>query len=138
MECKRSNVLQKGGRTIEKREEYHQIKSSLISQPGPAALTDGLAELQRIIVRMVKIKVMIIRAMNHAITAGVKPPHGRHVNRRRSFSACGLMLLLSPSPSAASAEVYFQSPEAKSVGPQNLERPALGCCLAPSIRPDFW
>jgi iron complex transport system substrate-binding protein len=29
--------------------EIHEIKSSLILQPGPAALTDGLAELRRII-----------------------------------------------------------------------------------------
>jgi len=29
----------------------YEIKSSLILQPGPAALTDGLAELQRIIER---------------------------------------------------------------------------------------
>jgi iron complex transport system substrate-binding protein len=28
----------------------HEIKSSLILQPGPAALTDGLAALQAIIV----------------------------------------------------------------------------------------
>jgi iron complex transport system substrate-binding protein len=28
----------------------HEIKSSLILQPGPAALTDGLAALQTIIV----------------------------------------------------------------------------------------
>jgi len=31
--------------------EVYEIKSSLILQPGPAALTDGLAELQRIIGR---------------------------------------------------------------------------------------
>jgi iron complex transport system substrate-binding protein len=30
-------------------QDLHEIKSSLILQPGPAALTDGLAELQRII-----------------------------------------------------------------------------------------
>jgi iron complex transport system substrate-binding protein len=29
--------------------EIHEVKSSLILQPGPAALTDGLAELRRII-----------------------------------------------------------------------------------------
>jgi iron complex transport system substrate-binding protein len=33
------------------RHDLHEIKSSLILQPGPAALTDGLAELQRIIER---------------------------------------------------------------------------------------
>ena len=38
----------------------------------------------------------------------------------------------------ASAEVYFQSFEVKSAEPQNLERPALGYCLSPSIRLDFW
>jgi iron complex transport system substrate-binding protein len=32
-------------------QDLHEIKSSLILQPGPAALTDGLAELQRIIER---------------------------------------------------------------------------------------
>jgi iron complex transport system substrate-binding protein len=32
-------------------EDLYEIKSSLILQPGPAALTDGLAELQRIIER---------------------------------------------------------------------------------------
>jgi iron complex transport system substrate-binding protein len=31
--------------------DLYEIKSSLILQPGPAALTDGLAELQRIIQR---------------------------------------------------------------------------------------
>jgi iron complex transport system substrate-binding protein len=31
------------------RQDIYEIKSSLILQPGPAALTDGLAELQRII-----------------------------------------------------------------------------------------
>ena len=30
-------------------QDFYEIKSSLILQPGPAALTDGLAELQRII-----------------------------------------------------------------------------------------
>ena len=30
-------------------QDLYEIKSSLILQPGPAALTDGLAELQRII-----------------------------------------------------------------------------------------
>ena len=29
--------------------DLHEIKSSLILEPGPAALTDGLAELQKII-----------------------------------------------------------------------------------------
>ncbi len=29
--------------------EMHEIKSALILQPGPAALTDGLAALERII-----------------------------------------------------------------------------------------
>jgi iron complex transport system substrate-binding protein len=33
------------------RQDVYEIKSSLILQPGPAALTDGLAELQRIIER---------------------------------------------------------------------------------------
>jgi iron complex transport system substrate-binding protein len=33
------------------RQDMYEIKSSLILQPGPAALTDGLAELQRIIER---------------------------------------------------------------------------------------
>jgi iron complex transport system substrate-binding protein len=32
-------------------QDLHEIKSSLILQPGPAALTDGLAELERIIER---------------------------------------------------------------------------------------
>ena len=30
-------------------QDIYEIKSSVILQPGPAALTDGLAELQRII-----------------------------------------------------------------------------------------
>ena len=34
-----------------RRQDIYEIKSSLILQPGPAALTDGLAELQRIIER---------------------------------------------------------------------------------------
>jgi iron complex transport system substrate-binding protein len=34
-------------------QHLYEIKSSLILQPGPAALTDGLAELQRIIERWV-------------------------------------------------------------------------------------
>jgi iron complex transport system substrate-binding protein len=34
-----------------RRQHLYEIKSSLILQPGPAALTDGLAELQRIIER---------------------------------------------------------------------------------------
>ena len=32
-------------------QDLYEIKSSLILQPGPAALTDGLAELQKIIGR---------------------------------------------------------------------------------------
>ena len=32
-------------------QDMYEIKSSLILQPGPAALTDGLAELQRIVER---------------------------------------------------------------------------------------
>ena len=32
-------------------QDLYEIKSSLILQPGPAALTDGLAELQKIIER---------------------------------------------------------------------------------------
>ena len=32
-------------------QDVYEIKSSLILQPGPAALTDGLTELQRIIER---------------------------------------------------------------------------------------
>jgi iron complex transport system substrate-binding protein len=32
-------------------QDLYEIKSSLILQPGPAALTDGLAELQKIIAR---------------------------------------------------------------------------------------
>ena len=35
-------------------QDLYEIKSSLILQPGPAALTDGLAELQRIIERWAK------------------------------------------------------------------------------------
>jgi iron complex transport system substrate-binding protein len=35
------------------RRDMYEIKSSLILQPGPAAVTDGLAELQRIIQRWV-------------------------------------------------------------------------------------
>ena len=31
--------------------DMHEIKSSLILQPGPAALTDGLTELQKIVER---------------------------------------------------------------------------------------
>jgi iron complex transport system substrate-binding protein len=34
-------------------QDAYEIKSSLILQPGPAALTDGLAELQRIIERWI-------------------------------------------------------------------------------------
>jgi iron complex transport system substrate-binding protein len=33
------------------RQDIYEIKSSLILQPGPAALTDGLAELEKIIRR---------------------------------------------------------------------------------------
>ena len=33
------------------RQDLYEIKSSLMLQPGPAALTDGLVELQRIIER---------------------------------------------------------------------------------------
>jgi iron complex transport system substrate-binding protein len=33
------------------RQDIYEIKSPLILQPGPAALTDGLAELQKIIGR---------------------------------------------------------------------------------------
>ncbi|HWN77875.1 MAG TPA: ABC transporter substrate-binding protein, partial [Bradyrhizobium sp.] len=33
------------------RQDMYEIKSSLILQPGPAALTDGLTKLQRIIER---------------------------------------------------------------------------------------
>jgi iron complex transport system substrate-binding protein len=36
------------------RQDVYEIKSSLILQPGPAALTDGVAELQKIIVRWAK------------------------------------------------------------------------------------
>ena len=35
-------------------QDVYEIKSPLILQPGPAALTDGLAELQRIIERWAK------------------------------------------------------------------------------------
>ena len=35
-------------------QDLYEIKSSLILQPGPAALTDGLAELQKIIERWAK------------------------------------------------------------------------------------
>ena len=35
-------------------QDLYEIKSSLILQPGPAALTDGLAELQKIIGRWVR------------------------------------------------------------------------------------
>jgi iron complex transport system substrate-binding protein len=34
-------------------QDVYEIKSSLILQPGPAALTDGLAELRRIIERWI-------------------------------------------------------------------------------------
>ena len=37
----------------EQRQDMYVIKSPLILQPGPAALTDGLAELQRIIERWI-------------------------------------------------------------------------------------
>jgi iron complex transport system substrate-binding protein len=36
------------------RQDLYEIKSSFILQPGPAALTDGLAELQKIIGRWAK------------------------------------------------------------------------------------
>ena len=36
-------------------QDMYEIKSSLILQPGPAALTDGLAELQRMIGRWTKL-----------------------------------------------------------------------------------
>ena len=39
------------------RQDLYEIKSSLILQPGPAALTDGLAELQKIIERWAKLAV---------------------------------------------------------------------------------
>jgi len=32
--------------------EIHEIKSSLILQPGPAALTDGVAQLHAVIARV--------------------------------------------------------------------------------------
>jgi len=35
-------------------QDMYEIKSSLILQPGPAALTDGLTELQRVIERWAK------------------------------------------------------------------------------------
>ncbi len=35
--------------TAVQRDAIHEVKSALILQPGPAALTDGLAELERII-----------------------------------------------------------------------------------------
>jgi iron complex transport system substrate-binding protein len=34
-----------------RKQDLYEIKSSVMLQPGPAALTDGLAELQRIIER---------------------------------------------------------------------------------------
>ena len=37
--------------------QVHEIKSSLILQPGPAALTDGLQQLQQIIVRAARSRV---------------------------------------------------------------------------------
>jgi iron complex transport system substrate-binding protein len=37
------------------RQDVYEIKSLLILQPGPAALTDGLAELQEIIVRWTQV-----------------------------------------------------------------------------------
>jgi iron complex transport system substrate-binding protein len=39
------------------RQCVYEIKSPLILQPGPAALTDGLAELQKIIGRWVRLTV---------------------------------------------------------------------------------
>ena len=38
-------------------QDLYEIKSSLILQPGPAALTDGLAELQKIIGRWANSRV---------------------------------------------------------------------------------
>jgi iron complex transport system substrate-binding protein len=38
-------------------QDLYEIKSSLILQPGPAALTDGLAELQRMIGRWTKLRL---------------------------------------------------------------------------------
>jgi iron complex transport system substrate-binding protein len=39
------------------RQDMYEIKSSLILQPGPAALTDGLAELQKIIGRWARLTI---------------------------------------------------------------------------------
>lgn len=36
--------------------ELHEIKSPLILQPGPAALTDGVEAIQRIVERWVTVK----------------------------------------------------------------------------------
>src|SRR3954447_6242059 len=38
-----------GGRRLPHEKAVHEIKSALILQPGPAALTDGLSELHRLI-----------------------------------------------------------------------------------------
>jgi iron complex transport system substrate-binding protein len=39
------------------RQDVYEIKSSLILQPGPAALTDGLVELQKIIGRWARLTI---------------------------------------------------------------------------------
>ena len=44
-----------------KRSELHEIKSPLILQPGPAALTDGLAALQAIIADTISRKTVAVR-----------------------------------------------------------------------------
>jgi iron complex transport system substrate-binding protein len=44
-----------------KRGALHEIKSPLILQPGPAALTDGLAELQAIIANAISRKTVAVR-----------------------------------------------------------------------------
>ncbi len=46
--------------------DMYEIKSSLILQPGPAALTDGLAELQKIIEGWVNREPQMPRSGNHA------------------------------------------------------------------------
>src|ERR1700736_2613593 len=42
-------------------QDLYEIKSSLILQPGPAALTDGLAELEKIIRRWAGLLALIMR-----------------------------------------------------------------------------
>jgi iron complex transport system substrate-binding protein len=37
--------------------DLHEVKSPLILQPGPAALADGLAELQKIIRRWAELEI---------------------------------------------------------------------------------